>query len=355
MVAPSSGPSAQLLGPAKREALADAMARIAKQHHDALAVELFGVQAAGLGAAELESLIEQGRIDPDKLGGFRIPGTPFDVFEFVARVARLLEGSPIEQQIQMRRWSLPQWVAAIAASPPMAASVPLPAGAVYVGAPGDGLLQPDVPASAAGDAPAWMGAADRAAYWQARRRGADFCRGLGNAIAEELEDAVAEKWAGEDIVAEVQPRLRAERVEQIRAAVGDAIATHRDPRKLASDLGHATGNWAHNWQRVAETELQGALNEGAVLAALDRVGPGAQIARVPESEACEDCERVFLGDDGTPIVWPVAELIGNGTNVGRKRAQWRATIWPVHPRCRCGTLTVPAGYTPTRGGALRRV
>ena len=354
---PKRPPLAQLLGPAKRAALQEALARLARQHHTALAVELFGADAVGLSAAELDELIATGAVDATKLGGFRVPGTNYDIFEFVARVARLLEATPIPEQAQMRRWSLRQWSTAVGkAAPSLQQKQHTPPGAVFVTTSGSSqtLSPPSAQQLSSTEAPTWMGAPDRAAWQQARVRGGEFCRGLGNRVGDDLEAAIAEAWSGEEIVGEVQPQLRADRVEQIREAVADALGTHRSSAKLASDLGHAAGNWAHNWRRIAETELQGALNEGVVLAALEDDGPGALIARVPETDACEDCERVFTGEDGDPLVWVAQDLIANGTNVGKPRKAWQATIWPVHPHCRCGTLSVPPGYRVTRSGALRR-
>lgn len=351
-------PLEQLLGSTKRAALAEALTQVARQHHDALALELFGAQAAGLTSDALAELVDAGLVDPDKIGGFHIPGTDFDIFEFVARVARYLEAAPVAEQAKMRRWSLAQWSKAVQTAPaPPTPSSRAPSaipGGVHVTlptytAPPSGAQVPLV-----GEAPAWMGPAERGAWLHARERAASFCRGLGNRVADDLDAALAEAWRGEEIVAEVQPRLRSERVQQISDALADALATHRSADRMAADLGRATGNWSHNWQRIAETEMQGALNEGVVLAAVEDEGPGALVARVPETDACEDCLRVFLDDEGDVRVFRAAELIANGTNVGKRRADWQPTIWPVHPRCRCGTLSVPEGYRVTRSGALRR-
>ena len=35
------------------------------------------------------------------------------------------------------------------------------------------------------------------------------------------------------------------------------------------------------------------------------------------------------------IVFPLKEIIANGNNIGRKVADWKPTISPTHPYCRC--------------------
>lgn len=342
----------------KRRALANVVAALARVHHEALAVELFGRDAAGLTSERVHELIATGMIDPDKLGGWLVPGmhNDADPFLFLQMVAKVMERTPDAERHLMRRWDLAQWVeavdVAISAAAATQAELPL-AGHVRVDAHLHGLEPPEpppAPVSAtsvvpeAVEAPGWLAPMERAAYVQAKTRAGEFCRGLGNAAGHELERAVAEEWSGEDIVQEVQPDRRRGRIETIRTAVSDALAGGKDAKELARDLANATGDWSHNWERVARTELQGAYNEGVVIDALQTHGPDAQVARVPETGACEHCLRLFLAD-GRPQVFPVRELVGNGTNVARKPGQWRATIWPIHPHC----LPADAQITTARG------
>ena len=104
-----------------------------------------------------------------------------------------------------------------------------------------------------------------------------------------------------------------------------------------------TGDYARNWRRIARTELQGVANDGAAIEALRTYGAEARVARIPNADACPDCRRLFLGDDGKPRIFTVAELVGNGVNVGRARRDWVASLWPVHPNCNCTTQSIPPG------------
>jgi len=126
--------------------------------------------------------------------------------------------------------------------------------------------------------------------------------------------------------------------------LAEAVARGRTSEQLATDLGNASGNWDRNWHRIARTELQGVYNEATVVESLEIYGDEAQVARTPDQTACVDCRRVFLQGD-VPIVFSVAELVANDTNAGLKRQDWRPTIWPVHPNCRCGVQVIPPGFT----------
>lgn len=132
--------------------------------------------------------------------------------------------------------------------------------------------------------------------------------------------------------------------ETIREATAEAVARAWSADRLASELGNRTQDWARDWRRIAVTELQGALNDAVAIRTLRLDGPEGRIARIPETNACEACKTLFLDGDGRPRIFTVAEIVANGTNVGKKRDEWRPTVWGIHPRCRCGTQRVPAGF-----------
>jgi hypothetical protein len=191
----------------------------------------------------------------------------------------------------------------------------------------------------------------REAWIQARTRAGDYCRGLGDVIRQWPGDVEREAWSGENIAEEVNAELRRQKRDIIKVATAEAVAKVWTPERLASELGHKTGEWSRNWLRVARTELQGANNEGVAIEAMRAHGSEARVARVPESGACADCIRLFT-KDGRPIVFPVSELLTNGTNVGRKKADWRASLFCLHPQCRCSVMSVPPGTTITHDGTL---
>jgi len=192
----------------------------------------------------------------------------------------------------------------------------------------------------------------REAWIQAKVRAGEYARGLGSVIRQWPNDVEREVWAGENIVTEVDAETRRAKRQAIRDLTAEAIEKRWTPEKLASELGHKTQEWSRNWNRIAATELQNAHNEGVAISALRADGTEARVARVPESNACADCKRLFLDGEGKPIIWPLTELLANGTNVGKPRADWLPVLTAVHPRCRCSVLAVPPGMTLNRKGWL---
>ena len=200
--------------------------------------------------------------------------------------------------------------------------------------------------------PAGLSTQEQEAYSQAIERAGSYIRGLGNKISEDTGSLVLEVWDKDAIALEVDPKLRQETVDIVREKVSDAVRQRQSSQKLVSELGHATKDWARNWERIARTELQGSYNEGVILDAINFYGDSAGIARVPETSACKHCLRLFLDEEGKPRVFSIQKLLSNGTNVGKKAKQWVATAWPVHPNCKCDTVTVPPGMTIGKDGTL---
>lgn len=193
----------------------------------------------------------------------------------------------------------------------------------------------------------------REAWIQARVRAGEYARGLGSVIRRFPEDVAREGWEGEQLTAPVDERLRESKLRAIREATSEAVAKRWTPERLASELGHKTGEWSRNWLRVARTELQAAHDEGVAITGLRNYGTDARCAKVPESSACADCKRLYLEPDGSPKVFGLVEILENGTNVGKPREEWAATCWPAHPACVCALIIVPPGMTVTKHGALR--
>lgn len=60
------------------------------------------------------------------------------------------------------------------------------------------------------------------------------------------------------------------------------------------------------------------------------------IYKVPLSDACPICKKVYLNFDGSPKIFKLSDLQNNGTNIGIKNSKdWKATVGCVHPNCRC--------------------
>jgi hypothetical protein len=365
-------------------------AAIARAHNDAWLVQAFGPSAVT--PERMSELIDAGVLEapvdvavavpaPAPSRGARAGGPKsqlaMDPWALALLMGALMAGAAPSLVKQMRAWPLSRWLPAVGAEiarrreedelqavqteaalrervqappelggpaaaadggGPSAPAPPTPPG----GSGGGGGGEPPIPAP-----PEYLTPQERESWIQARTRGAEYVRGLGNRVENDVTEWATrerEVWQGEDIQSEVDQDQRIATREAIREEVADAIATGQTAEDLASDLGHRTGDWTRNWLRIARTELQATHNEGVAITAVRDFGPDAQVARIPESGACALCRRLYLDGGGRPKVWTVARLVENGTGVGVKDEDKQAGLWPGHPNCRCSTQVVPPGF-----------
>jgi hypothetical protein len=121
--------------------------------------------------------------------------------------------------------------------------------------------------------------------------------------------------------------------------------------KIAQQLREKTGDMHRDWKRVATTELTNAMNAGA-LDEIKRDNPDKKVdetyvykAIVIDLNTCKYCKKFYLEADGqTPKIYTLAELQANGTNIGKKQAEWLPTIGATHPNCRGLLLSLPDGW-----------
>jgi len=163
-------------------------------------------------------------------------------------------------------------------------------------------------------------------------------QGLGNKIADDFSKTA--------VVVDAAQRNEYRGV--IRDAVEENIEHAKTVRQLASEFGNRTGDWSRDFGRIAATEKQQAFQEGFAEQLRNTEGPpeGTYVAKIPKPDACPDCVRLHLtaGQGSRPRVFTLAQLTGNGTNRGVKRASWRAVVGTVHPWCACEIVHVPAGW-----------
>jgi hypothetical protein len=145
--------------------------------------------------------------------------------------------------------------------------------------------------------------------------------------------------------------------DQVRAAVASETARNREARasakNLKSRLGERVGSWSRDWQRLATSEVNDAIQEGTALT-FEKDHEDPFVSKLPRPDACSDCKRLYLNGDGDPKVWRLSKLRANGTNVGRKRADWQPTVGNVHPWCGCQLVRVPPGMVWSDGELVPR-
>lgn len=347
-----------------RELLSEIATQVVTDHHDAFIVQLFGSRASNLGPARIAELLNAGVITQDQLDKTLVPGAGCDYLEFIFHVSNHLSDyhGDLDAIDTMRDWDIKRWTGVVAdrvnqlkdepvdtynvpergrVSVMLPASIPKPPTSGSLG----NSLKPDVPKG--------MREFEVHGYQQAVRHAGSFARGLGVEMSQDMERIVFEEWDKETIVREVDAERRAEKLEIIREETAQEFVGAKDWRALSRRLADKSKEYERDWERIARTELQACYNDARVISGVNDFGSDTQIARIHEGGACQDCIRL-CGDSQNPEVFSVQELFENGTNVGKKRSEWKATIFPIHPNCRCDTVIVPPGFTIKDGNMVRK-
>lgn len=110
-------------------------------------------------------------------------------------------------------------------------------------------------------------------------------------------------------------------------------------RKIASEIAHKTGDWSRDFDRIIQYTSQSAYERGKATSIERAHGKDALVYKEVYQGACKHCIRLYLtnGLGSEPKIFKLSELITNGSNIGRKVADWLPTLDPLHPYCRCST------------------
>ncbi|MDH3382342.1 MAG: hypothetical protein OEL54_06520 [Flavobacteriaceae bacterium] len=115
---------------------------------------------------------------------------------------------------------------------------------------------------------------------------------------------------------------------------------------IVSEISHKTGDWNRDWGRIVETESNNIFLQGVSETIKRDKGEDATVFKDVFAGACRFCIKFYLTDGigSQPKLFKINELEGNGTNVGKKQADWLPVIESVHPFCRCTLRSLPNGY-----------
>lgn len=116
-----------------------------------------------------------------------------------------------------------------------------------------------------------------------------------------------------------------------------AIVERDSVKSIVSEIGSKTGDWERDLGRIAETELQNAYEYGKGSYFNKKYGNKKVYYKQVYPGACKHCIRLYLtnGIGSEPRLFTYQELLENGTNIGKKVNNWKATLGTVHPFCRC--------------------
>lgn len=134
-------------------------------------------------------------------------------------------------------------------------------------------------------------------------------------------------------------------------------------QQFKSELHQAMADKSRDWDRVAYTELGDAQRQGQAMRLLEDGNVDKLVYKMPMPTACAQCKFLYLMPDGTPRLFKLSEMIGNGNNVGRKphsvrggkvaeggrqdgQETLKAVAGTVHPWCQCQGPFRFTGYEP---------
>lgn len=125
-----------------------------------------------------------------------------------------------------------------------------------------------------------------------------------------------------------------------------AIEERKSIKQLSSSIGQRTKDWGRDLDRIADFILHEAYDNGRAYEIMREYGEDAKVYKRVHHDACESCHELYYDNVLTrkPKIFILKELIANGTNIGRKKRDWKAVVGATHPYCRCDLEYVPKGW-----------
>lgn len=151
-------------------------------------------------------------------------------------------------------------------------------------------------------------------------------------------------------------------LQGIQQIVTEGLATTQTRAEVAIKLREFSQDWSRDWNRVAHTEMWNARLNGESMALINNESPlsndgeNTLVFKRPAPNACNHCKKHYLENDGvTPKIFRLKDLIANGTNYGKKTADWLPVLGVMHPNCMCTLSVLPKGYEFDSNGQLTLV
>lgn len=167
-------------------------------------------------------------------------------------------------------------------------------------------------------------------------------KGLGERLKNDVQASVS---AEEINFLAAQNAARQKGEEVLRKEIMEGTLQKRTVQKITSNIAHQMNDWQRDWGRIVETESQDVYNLGQAQYMMT-LEPYPLVYFDVFPGACKHCIRLYLtsGIGSQPRIFRLSTLLENGTNYGVKVADWKPTIHPVHPFCRCDLRYLPKGY-----------
>lgn len=153
--------------------------------------------------------------------------------------------------------------------------------------------------------------------------------------------------------------LKSNQQEFIREVILQGNKERKSRKEIAREIGRLTGDWSKDFNKSVQYISHTALNEGRAAMVERRYGDEGKMYFRVQSNACPNCVKHYLtgGPGSEPIIFDLSELQENGSNIGRKQAEWKPVLTALHPFCRCvateyipGTVWDGTKFVHPKGG-----
>jgi hypothetical protein len=163
-------------------------------------------------------------------------------------------------------------------------------------------------------------------YTLARQATYHHLKNLENRVRQDVETGITEELT------------RSEYENIFKEEIATGVKERKSVTNIISDIGHRTQDWSKDLGRIVDTEMNNIFQRGRVVEIM-RQNPGSDplVYKDVYAGACRHCIALYLTDGlgSAPRLFKLSVLVANGSNIGRKVKDWRATVDGCHPFCRC--------------------
>ena len=128
---------------------------------------------------------------------------------------------------------------------------------------------------------------------------------------------------------------RSEYEKVIKKEIEEGILERKTVSEVVSNIGHKTNDWAKDIGRIVDTEMNNIFQRGRAVQIINSSKGDPLVYKDVYPGACRHCIRLYLtgGIGSKPRIYKMSQLIENGTNIGKKVDDWKASIESTHPWC----------------------
>lgn len=138
----------------------------------------------------------------------------------------------------------------------------------------------------------------------------------------------------------------------------DQMIREKSKAQLKIALKDYAKDATRNWERIVNTEVSNAISLGSadrIVAMNQEKSPDEiYVYRIVVNDAalCKYCRKFYQDADGTPKLYRLSTILGNGSNYGKKSIDWKPVALATHPNERCSPLLeLKPGWKVLPGGS----